>query len=456
MCGSPPIVLVKQFIIVFTFILFCTAHSLPLGAGTTNIMNNEKTFRQDGRCGVNYLAPNGQPAQCNSQVFGSCCSSSFWCGNSLQHCDCVDCINYGSKSPPESWEETKEEETPSSSQTPLDQLTALLEAVAGDSVTYEHGDKTVDSFSATRSPPPALVVPKNHQDDQPAKRMLPQIIATGLPFLTDFAGGLIKNALSQVINRPDPILYTQGILKRFVPRALAASNLKNTAVSSSIQTQFKNHNFNSAISTLDSNSHPIKTENHISNKFHKVLNSSTDDKKLVAAVKHILKAVASTLDSIISQRLTSVSNLLTSLFTSIVESLRLLLIELHEGHTRDLKKLLVIANSSLAEIKRSKPHTHIELYALLSAILTLLCLIFPALNILKNSVFNHANKLACNKYNKYEFAAPRTTKKKERTQIEDDGGFTEQQGATGGFKQPVAVSANRVRFTQLAQGQNDM
>ncbi|CAL4065919.1 unnamed protein product, partial [Meganyctiphanes norvegica] len=51
-------------------------------------------WRDDFQCGPGYLAPNGEPAQCNPDHRYSCCSAGGWCGNSKTHCNCETCEDY--------------------------------------------------------------------------------------------------------------------------------------------------------------------------------------------------------------------------------------------------------------------------------------------------------------------------------------------------------------------------
>ncbi|KAJ8039917.1 hypothetical protein HOLleu_14070 [Holothuria leucospilota] len=53
-------------------------------------------FRGDLRCGDDYLAANGEVAQCNPDGEYPCCSPWNWCGITADHCDCADCADYGS------------------------------------------------------------------------------------------------------------------------------------------------------------------------------------------------------------------------------------------------------------------------------------------------------------------------------------------------------------------------
>ena len=59
-----------------------------------------KKWRQDRRCGTDYLLPDGTPAQCNPagplgpQQAGPCCSEYGYCGSSPGHCECANCMDY--------------------------------------------------------------------------------------------------------------------------------------------------------------------------------------------------------------------------------------------------------------------------------------------------------------------------------------------------------------------------
>ena len=53
-------------------------------------------WRYDGRCGRMNLLPDGAPAQCDPDGVSPCCSDpdNGWCGNTTEHCSCVECTNY--------------------------------------------------------------------------------------------------------------------------------------------------------------------------------------------------------------------------------------------------------------------------------------------------------------------------------------------------------------------------
>ena len=54
----------------------------------------DSPYREDNQCGGGWLAPNGEVAQCDPEGIYPCCSPHNWCGNTPDHCDCADCIDY--------------------------------------------------------------------------------------------------------------------------------------------------------------------------------------------------------------------------------------------------------------------------------------------------------------------------------------------------------------------------
>ena len=59
--------------------------------------DGQQRWRYDGNCGSEYPLPDGSPAECNPDGENPCCPS-LWhgvCGNTTQHCNCQDCLNYG-------------------------------------------------------------------------------------------------------------------------------------------------------------------------------------------------------------------------------------------------------------------------------------------------------------------------------------------------------------------------
>lgn len=56
--------------------------------------NVQTKYREDHRCGGNFLAPNGEVAECDPDGIYPCCSPYNWCGITADHCDCTECIDY--------------------------------------------------------------------------------------------------------------------------------------------------------------------------------------------------------------------------------------------------------------------------------------------------------------------------------------------------------------------------
>nr|XP_006818287.1 PREDICTED: low-density lipoprotein receptor-related protein 1B-like [Saccoglossus kowalevskii] len=73
-----------------TFDCFDQSDEDPNMCGT----GSNTRWRDDARCGPNYLLPDGSPAECDPNSEFYCCSPSDWCGNSFAHCECIGCIDY--------------------------------------------------------------------------------------------------------------------------------------------------------------------------------------------------------------------------------------------------------------------------------------------------------------------------------------------------------------------------
>ncbi|KAJ8033579.1 hypothetical protein HOLleu_23870 [Holothuria leucospilota] len=59
-------------------------------AGTTT----QQRWRDDLRCGGDFLAPNGEIAECDPNGPNPCCSTYNWCDVTPSHCECEGCIDY--------------------------------------------------------------------------------------------------------------------------------------------------------------------------------------------------------------------------------------------------------------------------------------------------------------------------------------------------------------------------
>ena len=56
--------------------------------------NGTQKWRYDGRCGSDYLLPDGTPAECDPDGDKPCCSNYGECGNTTKHCTCHGCTDY--------------------------------------------------------------------------------------------------------------------------------------------------------------------------------------------------------------------------------------------------------------------------------------------------------------------------------------------------------------------------
>ncbi|XP_068212822.1 protein SpAN-like isoform X1 [Palaemon carinicauda] len=53
-------------------------------------------WRSDGRCGANFPLASKAPSECDPDSDRPCCSDYGYCGNSLSHCTCPDCVDFRS------------------------------------------------------------------------------------------------------------------------------------------------------------------------------------------------------------------------------------------------------------------------------------------------------------------------------------------------------------------------
>ena len=361
------------------------------GSLSSEKINTPKSlYREDLRCGSwDFKASNGKPAICPTN--NPCCSAYFFCGKGEAYCNCKKCIDH---TPTKN--NTVTFETPPTNQflTPINQLSALIKELSGPVPKEDVGgeEKTHRNTFSNQVIPMGEGAETGGKSGT-GKRFIPNILLKTLPRLTKFGAKLISNSFSQLVNRKTKNGYTQAILKNFIPRAISISNLRDSKIEKNIQNNIKHNNYGGAISILDSHSQDRDTERHINGKYEKVFKDNVEDRKVTNSVRHVLKALTSTFDSILSQRLTSLSNLLTALFTSLLEALRILLVDYHNGHATDLKYLLNGNTDVLDELKKLKPASSVPTYSLHAATLVLLTLIFPTLFALRSSMIHSNNKL---------------------------------------------------------------
>ena len=123
-------------------------------------------------------------------------------------------------------------------------LTDLLEAVVG-----THNEEYFDPYFDTLHPSnqsEVIQTPSNQSasllDGRP-KRMVGSLIASLIPQLSKFGGGLFKSILSQLIYRGGDPSYKQGLLARFIPRVLSQTSLGNSQTEQVINQQIKSRNY---------------------------------------------------------------------------------------------------------------------------------------------------------------------------------------------------------------------
>ena len=62
--------------------------SVPGINGTENLVRNDK------RCGDSYKLTNGSVAECDPYSNFFCCSKWGFCGDTSEHCECPECVDY--------------------------------------------------------------------------------------------------------------------------------------------------------------------------------------------------------------------------------------------------------------------------------------------------------------------------------------------------------------------------
>ena len=61
----------------------------------SEIVEKDQKFRKDKRCGSSFKLDNGNISECdpyNDMYY--CCSKWGYCGDTSEHCDCSDCVDY--------------------------------------------------------------------------------------------------------------------------------------------------------------------------------------------------------------------------------------------------------------------------------------------------------------------------------------------------------------------------
>ncbi|XP_019628312.1 PREDICTED: hemocytin-like isoform X2 [Branchiostoma belcheri] len=69
------------------------------------IVTATQKWREDLRCGAGYTTADGRTAECDPDSIYPCCSPNNWCGNTADHCDCADCVDYRDTVATQKWRE---------------------------------------------------------------------------------------------------------------------------------------------------------------------------------------------------------------------------------------------------------------------------------------------------------------------------------------------------------------
>ena len=208
-----------------------------------------------------------------------------------------------------------------------------------------------------------------------------------------------------------------------MPRALSSTNLAGTAIQQAISQQLSDRKYSVALQTLTSHEAKLNHEHYLPERFKESFNAKSHSVQLVAATRCVFGTLTKTLDEIISTRLTSSGNLLTSLITSLIEELCLHLAEYHNDNREQMKLVLRILEEISKKLEICQQPDNGPLFACFSAVLVLVALIFPSLIYLRNSITAFQCKLQRNQV----ASILRRTQKQERegpdADLLDQGGF---------------------------------
>ena len=275
----------------------------------------------------------------------------------------------------------------------IDALTKLLEAVVGSS-NHEYFDPKFDTAVLPNKSEVATLGQKGASlvDGRP-KRQIGPLIASLIPQLSKFGGSILRSILSQLIYRGGDASYKQDLLAKFVPRVLSQTALQNSQTEQIINQQLKSRNYESVLQTINSAAKGLDQKNYVPEDFKHAFNQQENSPKMVLSVRKVFHGLVQTLDTLLTQRLSTSSNLMSSLLTSLIESLRVELEGFEKTHANEVKRLGSTLSSIQADLKRCGAQNLTTVYALLAAILVGLTLIFPSLFMVKNTLTAFMRKL---------------------------------------------------------------
>ena len=301
----------------------------------------------------------------------------------------------------------------------LMELSRVLAEIVGEEEIARNIDPRYDDWgNSTYAGPP------EYQAFEREKRFAAGILAkVAAPLFTTFAGSLLKPMLSQIIFRPGKQTYKSNLLSKFLPRALSSTNLEGSAIEEAVCQQLAARKYSVALQTLTSHESRLDAEHYLPERFKESFNAKHNSEQLVAATRCIFGTLTKTLDEIISTRLTSAGNLLTSLITSLIEELRLHLEEFHDENRNQMKLVLKILQEISKKLEICQQPDNGGLYACFSSVLVLVALIFPSLIYLRNSLTSFQCKLQRNQIASILRRAQKQDRDGPDAELMDQGGF---------------------------------
>ena len=276
----------------------------------------------------------------------------------------------------------------------IQDLTDLLQAVVGPH-NEEYFDPQFDQVSPRNG---TRVLGTNGSQsanlvDLRDKRMVAGLVSGFIPALTKFGGGMLKGILSQLIYRSDDPVYKQKLISKFVPRVLSRTSLGNSQTEQLINQQLQSRNYQSVLQTLQSVEQGLDERSFVPEQFKLAFNQNEHSPQLVQVTRKVFHSLVQTMDTLMTQRLSTSGNLIASLLTTLIENLRKELEEFDQTHSREIKQLLALNEQIRVGLKDCGPPNNTGIFACLAALLVCVSLIFPSLLILRNSLTAFNRKL---------------------------------------------------------------
>ena len=174
---------------------------------------------------------------------------------------------------------------------------------------------------------------------------------------------------------------------------MSQTSLGNSQTEQIINQHLQSRNYQSVLQTIQSAEQGLDKRNFVPDEFKMAFNQNENSPQLVQAVRKVFHSLVETMDTLMTQRLSTSGNLLSSLLTSLIESLRLELEDFERTHSQEVKRLSAILELIQKGLKDCGPPNNTGVFAILSALLVCIVLIFPSLFILKNALTAFMRKL---------------------------------------------------------------